>query len=509
MSAAEHGFRALAPWYACERGGFDRFDPRALAPALQKYDRADFVTRLLADPRASLRFDPAEDVWSYPVPVALGDREPGRARFATHRLVRTGLRKLYQPSHDRFYAVVVELFCDRPGLPRPQSAEGLEVGFVMRRRRMDLTAPPQVLRRLAGRLTAELLGAERAPAGLVTSEAGDVLRADLARTRFAEEQRALLDQVGLEEHTEAWMTGPAGGQWRPLGGSAPPGRPADQEQEFPMWRLPPRSGDCPERPAPPARSLWFGLVPVSSGDHDDLGAPKFDPQSLYELTCFVRRTARPGHEHCPVETSWSAPTESFRLAAFYDPEGTKNRTTSLTLPDLRAVAARAGGPPGLGGVVVTSPPGSQFSFDPGGGTPSGGSVGGTTARTCTFALEILMIVAFFVFSMFLPIVVFLFQLWWLLALRFCLPPSVEALAALKAYFAAGGTLSTMGDDERADLDTLLGSPGAAARLQDPGSGFADEDGDDLLDALTPPPPGPVPRPEPETSPPDPLCGAGG
>ncbi|MER5728116.1 hypothetical protein ABT084_07110 [Streptomyces sp. NPDC002138] len=508
MSPAEHGFRVLAPWYVCERGGFDRFDPRALAPALQKYDSAGFVPRLLVDPRASLRFDPAEDVWSYPVPVALGDRGPGRARFATHQLVRTGLRKLYQPSHDRFYAVVIELFCDRPGLPRPQSSEGLDVGFVLRRRRMELTAPPQVLRRLAGRLTQELLGAERAAAGVPMSEARDVLRADLTRTRFEGDNRELLDQVGLEAHTEAWMAGPAGGQWRPLGAAAPPGRPADREQEFPMWRLPPRSGDCPDRPPPPARSLWFGLVPVSSGDHDDLGAPKLDAQSVYELACFVRRPARPGHERCPVVTSWSEPTEGFRLAAFYDPEGTKNRKVSLTLPDLRAVAARAGAPPGSGGVAVTSPPGSQLAFDPGGGTPSGGSVGGTTARTCTFALEIFMIVAFFLFSMFLPIVVFLFQLWWLLALRFCLPPSVEAIAALKAYFAGGGTLSAMGAEERAELDVLLGTPGAAARLQDPGSGFADEDGDDLLDALLPPPPGPVPRPEPETSPPDPLCGSG-
>ncbi|MCX4695764.1 hypothetical protein [Streptomyces sp. NBC_01408] len=521
MSAAgppvpEHGFKVYAPWYVCERGGFDRFDPRARTPALQKYDSAEFVRRLVTDPRDSLRFDAAEDVWSYAVPVPLGERGPGRARFATHQLVRTGLRKLYQPAHDRFYAFTVELFCDRPGLPRPQSPDGLEVGFVMRRRQVEMTAPPRVLRKLAHRLTADLLAAQNGSRGEPSvhgSEVEDVLWADLAqRLRFASDHRELLDQVGLRTQTQAWMTGGAGGQWRALGTPPPKDRPADRELELPMWRLPARSGDCTgggSGPgAPPERSLWFGVVPTASGDHDDLGLPRLDEHHVYELRCFVRRPARPGHGHCPRQTSWSEPGEPFRLAAFFDPEGTKNRRISLTLPDLRAVAARAGGPPGPGGVAVTSPPGSQLSFDPGGGTPSGGTVGGSVPRTCTFALEIFMIVAFFLFSMFLPIVVFLFQLWWLLALRFCLPPSLSAVAALKTFFDGGGKLSTMGPAERARLDELLGSQGAAARLQESGA-VQDEHGGDLLTALTPPPTVPLPaQPRPEPPVDDPLCGGG-
>ena len=71
-------------------------------------------------------------------------------------------------------------------------------------------------------------------------------------------------------------------------------------------------------------------------------------------------------------------------------------------------------------MAITSPPESQLTFNPGGGTRRV-AAGGTVDRTCTFALEIFMIVAMFVFSLFLPIVVLLFQLWWLLALRFCLP----------------------------------------------------------------------------------------
>ncbi|MEU2393276.1 hypothetical protein [Streptomyces sp. NPDC007369] len=522
-SAAGHGFKLLAPWYACERGGFDRFAPAARTPALQKYASPEFVRTLLADPRDSLRFDPVEDVWSCPVPVPVAERGPGRARFATHRLYRTRLRKLYQPGHERFYAVVVELFCDRPGWPRPQSAEGLEVGFVMRRRQVEMSAPPQVLRRLAHRLTAGLAAAERAAGGPqdaygvpsgpapYASEVRDVLWADLAhRAAFEDANRALIDQVGLETEVQAWMEGPAGGAWRRVGAPPPAGRPPDREQELPMWRLPARSGDCPQGPQPPGRSLWFGVVPTCSGDHDDRGAPKLDDRSVYELRCYVRRAPAPGHEHCPPQVSWSEPAEPFRLAPFYDPEGTKNRRTSITLPDLRALAARAGAPPGPGGVAVTSPPGSQLSFDPGGGTPGGGSVGGTAPRICTFALELFMIVAFFLFSMFLPIVVFLFGLWWLLALRFCLPPSAAALATLKAHFDAGLTLRDMGAAEREALDGLLGARGATARLQAGAGGFRDEDGKDLFEAVTPPDPPPVPvRPEPEPPVPDPLCGSGG
>ncbi|MEW2416042.1 hypothetical protein AB0953_20300 [Streptomyces sp. NPDC046866] len=525
--AAQHGFRILAPWYVCERGRFDRFAPAALSPALQKYASADFVHALVADPRDSLAFDPVEDVWSCPLPVPPEQRGSGRARFATHRLVRTGLRKLYQPAHERFYAVVVELFCDRPGWPRPQSAEGLEVGFVMRRRQVEVDGPPEVLRRLARRLASGLLaGAEAGEAGGAAraaraeaddgalpslSEARDVLWASLAHRRaFEAENRDLIDRVAVTTETQAWMVGPAGGQWRKVGDPPPAGRPADREQELPMWRLPARSGDCPREPPPAERSLWFGVVPTSSGEHDDRGAPKLDDRSVYELHCFVRRAPAPGHEHCPPQVSWSEPGEPFRLAPFYDPEGTKNRRTSITLPDLRALAARAGEPPGPGGVVITSPPGSQLSFDPGGGTPGGGSVTGTTPRICTFALEIFMIVAYFLFSMFLPIVVFLFRLWWLLALRFCLPPSATAIATLKAHFDAGRTLADMGAAEREALDGLLGARGATARLQAGEGGFREEDGKDLFEAVTPPDPAPVPVP-PQPLPPvdDPLCGSGG
>src|SRR5262245_12948883 len=97
-TALLHGMALRAPWYVCERGSYDRFDRRALSPALQMYDSEEFIDRILKDPRESLAFNDAVDTWGFPVPVPPAQRGPGRLRFATHRICRTRLRKLYQPS---------------------------------------------------------------------------------------------------------------------------------------------------------------------------------------------------------------------------------------------------------------------------------------------------------------------------------------------------------------------------------------------------------------------------
>ena len=52
--------------------------------------------------------------------------------------------------------------------------------------------------------------------------------------------------------------------------------------------------------------------------------------------------------------------------------------------------------------------------------------------------------ALFLFLLFLPIIVFLFQLWWMLALKFCLPPSIS--------FQALAEFVTDGKDLPADVD---------------------------------------------------------
>src|SRR5260370_806196 len=45
------------------------------------------------------------------------------------------------------------------------------------------------------------------------------------------------------------------------------------------------------------------------------------------------------------------------------------------------------------------------------------------AAICSFSIPLITIVASFVFKLFLPIVALVFQLWWMLALKFCIPPS--------------------------------------------------------------------------------------
>lgn len=183
---------------------------------------------------------------------------------------------------------------------------------------------------------------------------------------------------------------------------------------------PAESQDCS---AAHTRSLWFGIVPTSSGDLDDAGRPMLDDRSIFRIRCFARQQPPPGHEQCPPRLWWSAPTAAYRLASFYDPQGTTNRRVSITMPDFRTLSARAGQPQGPGGVEIVRPPGSQLKFDPDNGTPGNASTTdfGLGTSRCTFALELLMIVAMFLFSLFLPVVVFLFQLWWLLLLRFCFP----------------------------------------------------------------------------------------
>jgi hypothetical protein len=510
-----------SPWYVGERDGYDRFDPRALAPALQKYGTDDFIDRILVDPRDSLSFDPDEDTWGYPVAVPHAERGAGRLRFATHRIHRTGLRKLYQPSHQRYYLVVVELFCDTAGLPRPRPADEVEVGFVLRRKRFVFDAPPFRVRQVARDLTRHLIAEQTggiSQADLGSHDLGQVLEANLAEDRFQ-----LPPDVSVRAEEQAWLTGPPGrARWSTVDGPLAALQSNPQlglaEQEIPMWRLPSSAAGC-ERAS--TRSLWFGLVPTYSsdradaledpgrGERTDKGSPKLDDVSVFAIRCFARKRV-PGRELCPPLVSVSSPTESFRLAPYFDPEGTKNHAVTISMPDLRTLAARAGQPVGTGGATITSPPGSQLSFPDTGGIPAPGSggVGGNVPRVCTYAIELFTIVAFFLFSLFLPIVAFAFQLWWLLALRFCLPAPLDALRVLTDHFETQG--KNLGDlptatASLADLDAVVGVTDSKAKLVAAGAAFPQADADDLVQAVDPTR---VEEPRadvPETRPSDPLC----
>jgi hypothetical protein len=116
-----------------------------------------------------------------------------------------------------------------------------------------------------------------------------------------------------------------------------------------------------------------------------------------------------------------------------------------------------------------------MEFDMDGTEPKNGRVEG--AAICSFAIPLITIVASFVLSLFLPVVVFLFGLWFLLRLKFCIPPivSIDAglVAALDVDFKAGIDFELDLDvsaklDLRADIEAQLDlnfSPDVSAGLK--------------------------------------------
>ena len=89
-------------------------------------------------------------------------------------------------------------------------------------------------------------------------------------------------------------------------------------------------------------------------------------------------------------------------------------------------------PPGsLGGLQTKAP---QSLMPAGSSFPPSGSMGG--AEICSFAIPLITIVATFVLKLFLPIVILVFQLWFMLLLKFCIPPEFGVDAGLSAALAA-------------------------------------------------------------------------
>jgi hypothetical protein len=460
------GFTLRAPWYVRERGQFDLNDPRSLRPSLQKYGSSQFVKQLLADPRDSLQFL-AEDRWSYPVPITPTTAH-GRERFATYKLHTTKIRKLFQPTHDRYYTVVVEVFCDQPGLPRAGKRTDLEVGFVMRRHQARLVGDPKKVRQLARNY---LVKAAQQSYGVLPSatfeDSTDVYYAEEAwQQEFSEDNGDLLSAVKADHQVQAWLVNDAGGVWRDLGADPEPGEKPRVEEEVAMFRLPADPAGCdPDG----SRSLWFGVVPTYSGEHwtapDGTLATKLDEHEIYEIVCFVRQRRPPAERDCPPLVWWGKPTRPFRLAAPFDPDGTKNRSVTITTPDLRRLAARAGQKLGPGGVRIVTPPGSGLPPPPVSAlsSPTKQSLGAGDS-ICFFAFELFFLVALFLFLLFLPIIVILFQLWWMLALRFCIPPSIS-FTVLATFLAGGGDLPGTGPAQDKAIDDIVQFSGAAAVIK--------------------------------------------
>ena len=114
-------------------------------------------------------------------------------------------------------------------------------------------------------------------------------------------------------------------------------------------------------PAPDAGQPW--------SDVDEDGNPRFDDENLYEVRCFVQR--QPEEGCCCGETVWSEPTESYKIAPFFDLDGCGHKPINITLPnldDLKKQVAR--GPVGKGANVrMKTPDNSSLTVTTAGSTP--------------------------------------------------------------------------------------------------------------------------------------------
>jgi hypothetical protein len=467
-----HAWQLVAPWWhwplAAGASDADRAAVRVSAPALQKYDSPDLVNGFLADPQHRLKFQPHSD--------EVATVTPGKKGFGSiPERKPTGRRKLYLGSHHRHYLVVCSLHCDLPGFPNADRGGVCQAGFVVRRRSDDL--PPAArgqaalaLRRHTAarrrREGVELQIAAARQAGRAGGLRVAALGARLEALRRAEDEnrqalQAWAQRVGAQRTLEGWVPqgfGPDSGAGpMPACGAEPSDRAplagiggwqridelpeALAEATFPLYPL---VAD-PTRPAHDAtgETIYFGVVPTGSSDVDLAGSARFDDTSAYEIRCFVRRhraeCPRDGR-HCRCPIVWSATTDPYQFASHHDLEGSANRSVTVQLPDLAQLHADALrlGPGGTGGVRFRSPPRSELPFTANNLDATAIDPPKDTVQICSFAIPLITIVAMFLLKLVMPIVVFVFQLWFLLMLRFCIPPDVRIGTDLAAAFDALG-----------------------------------------------------------------------
>ena len=471
MVSAHHDWRVVGPWYRWKPGQTQvrPTDGRGERPAIQKYDTSDLINRYLKDPQRSLRFgddDRVQEIGALPFPFPV-------IGSALSRKVATpgSVRKLFLETHKRFYLVACEIRCEATGFPKVKRDEVGETGFVVRRRRLIVSedAKPDVEK--AGRelraARVKRLAAERAKATLPKKldDGGRLERAAEEVEALGKKFEDLLEELKVETRLEGWRATDFEGVGEWFAVNEQPDSVA--EVVHPLQPLIPD----PRQPGHDGSygTIYFGLLPVSSATVDPSGAPRFDANNDYEIRCFVRRKSAYRGD-CPPLV-WSLPTERYRLASHNDLAGLANRPVSVQLPDLNELEAQADAlPPGKAASFrMISPEDSSMSFasPTDGSLPTSGSTGG--AQICSFAIPLITIVAMFLLQLFLPIVVFLFQLFFLLRLKFCIPPSAslsaDVAAAIDLQGEAGITLEIEAQIDASIDGAFAAQPDIAAALK--------------------------------------------
>lgn len=519
-AAAHHQWKLVAPWYRWQHAALPA-DGRKSAPVLQKFAGDDFIADFLAQPQHSLVFDTIDDVVSnldfvpavpggallnkvaslFPVDAS-GNPTKSKTNAYRSRLAPSDLRKLYLPSHDRHYLVTCELHCDAPGFPTVPRQQVCQAGFVVRRRtpivpagkEAQVISEVQKVRTLEANL-AELLLLDQA-SHLHAPLSGEILAASQQQQKLvaaeqlidptvtswaallAKRQREVTDKRsslqtwynanGIAVKVDGWFADMQDGKpsktlghWQALDATQ---QHADAsvagESIFPLYPLVPDPGEPAHDAA--GRTLYYGVVPTGSQTHDHLGHPRFDDQTTYEVRCFVRRhkdccPKKNIEPDCHGEVVWSAPTEPYRLAPPFDLVGTSNRPITIKMPDLRELAAQAASRPRgkFSPVRVLQP--QHLCAKTKGGVPQPCDVGGEAI--CFFSIPLITIVALFVLNIFLPVVVFIFQLWFLLVFRFCIPPQISVGGGVDAALAA----QPPGVDLDADIGIEVGGVAKTAQ----------------------------------------------
>lgn len=463
-SAADHrDWLLVAPWY---RAASQVRRHSHTSPVIQKYATSDPTSAFLADPQRCLAFDADDDVVHEVRAATPPPRLPGFSQL--HRTLTeradpdhpgqvvdatvhpTTTRKLYLDVHQRFYLVAMEARLDTPELRCVPAHHMCEHGFVVRR--ISATVPG-----VAPELTTLALAYRTAQDELRLGLASGLGSADptlqTAQRQLLAAERALaagLRSSGVTPTVAKWVPGEGGiGRWEPITDETPE---ATDEATYPMFPLVPDGSDADH--AGVGHALYFGLLPTASAEVAADGRARFDDVSLYEVRVFARRHV-PG---CPRRSTpgdcrgtlfWSRPTERYQVADPFDPRGTGNRPVNVRLPDINSLAAQVAAlPPGRATAARIESPTALLPRTKPGQMPDDGV---ETDKVCLFGIPLITIVAMFVFQVFLGIVLFVFNLWWMLKLKICIPPSVGISAGLDAAISAEAPALSLD----ADLDVAL------------------------------------------------------
>jgi hypothetical protein len=495
MVNGKHPWLLTGPWYRWP----DPHDPnsgRFARPVFQKSQNTSFVMDFLKDPQKSLKFvDPIDFVHKTqkrqpPLPPFERDGQQYTASLSANVSVRTDTRKIFLDVHRRFYLVVCELHCDEPGLPNVNREQVCEAGLVVRRR--IAKGPAGSLKRAARGVRdvararqelAQFAEMEALPPGMRSSALlGYRAAAQQRFTAASAKLEATALELGITLELQGWAPDPRGlenlGSW-----TAVPETPsAITESIFPLYPLIPDPQIQDHSSG--GRTIYFGVLPTGSADVDVRGGSRFDDRTLYEIRCFVRRhnpkcPKKTTRSDCKGEIVWSLRTEGYQLANPFDLVGTSNRPINIYMPDLPALEAQAAAlAPGQGAPVrMISPADSNLEVNVDPSDVSSVSEKGRGAAICSFSIPLITIVATFVFKLFLPIVTFVFGLWFLLKLKFCIPPSLEFDAAVELSAAISGKLDfeasasisvSLHGEVLAALEADLGTAAMAGSAQHPG-----------------------------------------